>query len=251
MAPLFGLTGFVITVGAIVLLVIMLLRKRPLKVPLILMTTGIAFIIIAFALEEPAETETVEAEKPKEEIVEKTEAEIKAEADAKKKADEEKAAAEKAEAEKKKLAEKDYYLKEIQPKADTQMGMYDEAWDSLWVTTFNGVSDGSVDIYTAYDNMKQLEQRYQTLQSSIPAIPSEGLSKDNKKTFTEFQNQMTSAARWRASIAQKAQEMFDTGDLSPSKMDEIKAEVSLADNEMINAVVSLTSLEMELGIERE
>lgn len=255
--------GIFILLGAIAInvgfwwLLISFFRKKPKKKPSLIFAAGFVFIVIGGALAPPGEesikaTEDSSKVEEKAEVTpEKTEADVKAEAEAKKKAEEEKAAAEKAEAEQKKTAEKEYYLKEIQPKADTQMGMYDEAWDSLWVTTFNGVSDGGMDVYAAYENMKQLEQRYETLKVSIPAIPSEGLSKENKKTFTEFQDRMVSAARWRASIAQKAQEMFDTGDLSPSKMDEIKSEVAQADNEMISAVVSLTSLEMELGIERE
>lgn len=157
----------------------------------------------------------------------------------------------KAEAAQKSAAEKEYYAAEIQPKVDTQMGMYDDAWDTLWVPTFNGISDGSVDVYTAYDNMKQLEQRYETLQSSIPAIPDEKLSKENKKTFSEYRDQMANAAMLRASAAKKAQAMFDKGDYSPSSMDEVKVDIESADSQMLSAIVSLTSLEMKLGIERE
>lgn len=156
----------------------------------------------------------------------------------------------KAEAAQKSAAEKEYYAAEIQPKVDTQMGMYDEAWDTLWVPTFNGISDGSMDVYTAYENMKQLEQRYETLQSSIPAIPDEKLSKENKKTFSEYRDQMSTAAMLRASAAKKAQDMFDKGDYSPSSMDEVKVDIESADSQMLSAIVSLTSLEMKLGIER-
>lgn len=241
--------------------VINFFRKRSKKRPALIFVVGFVFILIggAFAeepvekAEEKVEEKEIESAESDEKAVAKelSQEEKDAEAAAKKKAEEEKAAAEKAEAEKDAVAEKEYYLNEIKTKADTQMGMYDEAWSTLWVDTFNGVSDGSVDIFTAYTNMKQLKQRNETLQSSIPAIPDEGLSDEHKELLTEFKNQMVSAAQWRASASEKAMEMFDAGDFSPSEMDNILSEVKQADNEMINAVVSLTSLELELGVDRE
>lgn len=189
---------------------------------------------------EPETKETAE-EKAAREATEKAEADkkAKAEADAK--------AKEKAD---KLAAEKEFYLKNVKTAVDTQMGMYDKAWSEIWQPTFEGIGT-TVDVYTAYDNMKLLEQRYDTLYSSIGAIDGSGLSKQNEKTFKEFKTNMKNAAMWRGEAAEKARKMFDEGDYSPSRMDKMKTDISYADNEMMKAVISLTSLEATLGVDRD
>lgn len=131
------------------------------------------------------------------------------------------------------------------------MGMYDEAWSTIWVPTFEGIGDGSVDVFKAYENMKTLEQRYETLQASFPSIPDEGLSKENKKQLTEFKSKMKSAAMWREEAASKAKEIINDGDFSPARLDEVKTDVSYSDSDMLLAVVALTTLETTLGVVRE
>lgn len=198
----------------------------------------VIFMLIPTSDEEQTGQDPVKNEVTKEPV--KTEAEIKADEDAKVKKEADQVA-----------AEKEYYLKEIDTKVTTQMGMYDAAWNEFWVTTFEGVGNGTVSAYTAYDNMKSLEQRYDTLYSSFGAIEADGLSKENEKLFKEFRTDIKNAAMWRGKAAEKAQKMFDSGDVSPSKFDEIKKDVSFADNEMMTAVISLTQLQMNLGMIEE
>ena len=257
------IVGFLAFWVGIVMLVTALFRKKPKKKPVLIIVSAFALFvigaIIAPTVEETAEKDTKSTEVAKvkedtqtpEEKKAAEEAKAKEEADKKAKADAEKAkvaAEKKAKAEKKIAAEKDYYLAEVKPKIDAQMGMYDEAWSTLWVPTFEGVANGSVDVYKAYENMKNLEQRYETLQSSIPAIPDEGLSKANKKELTEFKNKMRTASMWREEAATKAKDMFNDGDFSPATLDDVKTDVSYSDNELLLAAVSLTTLETELGI---
>ena len=197
------------------------------------------------------ETKEVEVETEKEETPEEKatrEATNKAEAEKKAKAVADAKAKEKSD---KLAAEKEYYMNEIDSKVTTQLNMYDAAWNEYWVTTFEGISDGTVDVYTAYDNMKNLEQRYDTLYSSIGAIDASGLSKENEKQFKEFVKKMKSAAISRGMAAEKGQKMFDKGDYSPSKFDKMKADVSYADNEMMQAAVALTMLKSNLGMLEE
>ena len=192
--------------------------------------------------EEPKETEEERIAREQKEAEEKVAAEKKAkeEADAKAK-----------DAADKLVAEKEFYLNNVKTAVDTQLGMYDAAWNEIWQPTFEGVGNGTVNVYTAYDNMKKVEQRYDTLYSSFGAIESKGLSKENKKLFDEFKSSIKSAAMFRGEAAEKAKKMFDEGDFSPSKFDKVKADISYADREMLSAIVALTSLEMNLGVERD
>lgn len=146
--------------------------------------------------------------------------------------------------------EKKYYLENVKPKIETQMGMFDSAWDELWKPTFEGIGT-TVDVYTAYDNMKQLEQRYDTLYSSLPEIKGEKLSKENKKLLKEFTDGMRDASMWRGEAAEKAQKMFDSGDYSPSKMDDMKTDIAYADSTMMDAILAYTKLEISLGVIEE
>uniref|UniRef100_UPI00052FFF48 hypothetical protein n=1 Tax=Planococcus sp. CAU13 TaxID=1541197 RepID=UPI00052FFF48 len=163
-----------------------------------------------------------------------------------------KEAAEKEEKEIERLAiEKQYYLETVMPQIDEAMSIYDSIWDAYWVPTFNGVSTGQVDAYSAYSNMKDIRNLYDQLETKFYNISDDKMSEENKELITEYTREMASAARYRASAAKKAQKMFDTGDYSPSTMDKITAEVNKADKDMLNAILSLTSMEMQLGIERE
>lgn len=238
------------------LLLVALIIKKPKKKLGIFTVAAFALTIFGVAIAPPLEESSEEESKstkvaedtqtPEEKKVEE-EAKAKEEAVKKENAEVEK----KAKAEKKLAAEKEYYMNEVKSKVDTQMGMYDEAWSTLWVPTFEGISDGTVDVYKAYENMKTLEQNYKTLESSFPAIPDEGLSKANKKQLDEFKSKMRFASMWRAEAASKAQAMFNDGDFSPASLDEVKKDVGFSDNELMQAAIALTTLETKLGIELE
>lgn len=225
--------------------------------------TIVSFILFGiFDDTEPTnDSEKSETTKPveKETTGEKATHEAKEKAEAEQKAKEESVAAQKAKekaeaksnkAAEKLAAEKEYYLKEIKTKVDIQMGMYDAAWSEIWQPTFEGISNSTVDVYTAYSNMKIVEQRYDTLYTSIGAIKNDSLSKENAKLFEDFKTSMKNAALMRKEAAKKARKMFDKGDYSPSKFDKVKSDVTYADNEMMQAVIALTSLENKLGVER-
>lgn len=227
------------------------------KISAIVSIASFVLFVIVADTEPTNEPETAKATESKEVVAEKEEtpeeksareATEKAEAEKKAKADADAKAKEKSD---KLAAEKEFYLNEIDSKVTAQLGMYDAAWNEYWVTTFEGISDGTVDVYTAYDNMKNLEQRYDTLYASIGAIDASGLSKENEKQFKEFAKKMKSASMSRAMAAEKGQKMFDKGDYSPSKFDEMKSDVSYADNEMMQAAVALTMLKSNLGILEE
>jgi len=197
------------------------------------------------------EPEKVESQEDKKESKEETEEE-KAAREAAEKAEAEAEAEKKAKEEADKLAaEKEYYLNNVKTAIDTQLSMYDAAWSEIWQPTFEGVGNGTVSVYTAYENMKVLEQRYDTLYSSFDTIDGSGLSKDNKELLEEFKSNMKSATMWRSETAEKAREMFDEGDYSPSKLDKLNTYISYADSEIMKAALALTSIEMDLGLIEE
>lgn len=249
---LFLVSSFAIFIFAILGLINM--RKDKLKAKKRLKGAGasiaislvslIGFIATAEEVEPTEQTTPVGAETDKQKEPTKSDADLKVEAEAKKAAEEK----EKAD---KLVAEKEYYLKELDAKVTTQMSEYDTIWNKYWIETFNGVSDGSINVYGAYDNMKSLEQSYDNLYLAFGEIKADGLSKENEKLFKEFISEIQSAATGRAIVAENAQKMFDEGDLSPSKLDKIKQDVAYADGRMMQAAVALTSLKMELGLIEE
>lgn len=173
---------------------------------------------------------------------EKKAAEEKAKADAEKKAkeEEEKKAA--------KLAKKESYVNDVKPQMDSVMKEYDRLWDEQWKPTFEGLGT-TVDLYTAYDNMKMLEVNYSVLEDQINEISTGELSGDNKKQLDEFKTNLSNAANARGLAANHAQKMFDSGDYSPSNMDELQSIVSLSDSHMFSAAINLTQLNMTFEVE--
>lgn len=250
--------GLFILLGALAItigfwwVVINFFRKKSKKRPALIFAAGFVFVVIGGALA-PAPSESARNALPVEEEApaEPTQAEKDAEAAAAKKAEDDKVAAEKADAEKKLASEKEFYVSNVQSKVDTQMAMFDEAWNTFWAPTFEGLGNGSLDAYAAYDNMESLQQRYETLRTSLPAIEAGSLSKENQKQFDVFVEKMRSASWWRIEAAKKAQILMDENNYSPSKLDEIESDVTIGDSEMLEAVAALTAVEMSLGIDRE
>ena len=249
--PLFG-----------VMAIVQYIKKDSIKGKQLLKRTGISLAVMVISLSAFSATtdsiETVSEEETEAAISEEEEEKAKEAEETVEETAEEKAAREAEEAKAKEEAaakkleeEKTYYLNNVKTKVDSQMSRYDEIWNTLWTPTFEGVGNGTMDVYTAYSNMKSLENQYNALYSSLGDIPEEDLSKENKELLAEFKSKMKSAALWRGNAAEKAQEMFDEGDYSPSSLEDMKTDISYADSEMISAVVSLTSLEMNLGVERE
>lgn len=195
-----------------------------------------------------AEEDAIELKtKQEDEAKAKFEAEqkAKAEVEAKKKADAEaKAKAEKVTA----LAEKDYYVKEVVPQMEGVMEVYDRIWTEIWQPTFTGMSNGTVNRYTAYENMKEVERRYTALGTQISNINGDKLSKENKKHLDEFKANLSNAASLRRSTGNEAKKMIDKGTFSPSEVDKVMSTVRYSDGPMINAAFSKTTIDINLGV---
>jgi len=198
---------------------------------------------IELTKDEKAEIARKEEEAKKKAAEEKVAAELKAKQDAEAlvKAEEEKKTKEAA-------AEKDYYSKEVVPQLDGVIGVYDRIWTDIWQPTFEGLANGSVDVYTAYENMKEVEQRYTALGTQISNVNGDKLSKENKKLLNEFKSELSSAASLRRSSGKQAKKMIDKGTFSPSELDKVMTTVGYSDGPMLSAVVSKTTMDMNLGL---
>lgn len=87
------------------------------------------------------------------EVTQKSEKTKVAENDESKKVETNATAKENAEAENKN-EDAELYKQEILIHLDAFQDEYDKQWENNWVTTFEGVSDGSVDAYTAYSTFE-------------------------------------------------------------------------------------------------
>lgn len=198
-------------------------------------------------VETVAKVEEEEKEKPEEKAArEAKEAEEKALAEQKAKEE-----AEAKEKEKAKESEKqvEYFKTNAQPFINEVTSSYDKGWNDVWQPTFEAISAGNTDIYKAYENMKALKNYYRNLSTNMNNIPVEGLSKKHQKSLKGAMNDLSYAAVSRQMAAEKAMKMFDEGNYSPSHMDKIKSDIASADSRMLSAVVAITSVKAELGIE--
>ncbi|MEK4715320.1 hypothetical protein [Sporosarcina sp. FSL K6-5500] len=225
-----------------------------------LITAGVMVVsfILFISLADTVEPEKVEVSGSTKEVADKVEKEPELTEEQKVAADlkakevaEAKAKTEAEKKEKKASIEKDYYSKEVSPQIDGSMASYDLIWSELWVPTFEGIADGSVDVYTAYENMKQLELRYGALNDQISNINGDKLSKDNKKQLTEFKSNLKDAALTRKSAGNEAKKMMDKGTFAPSEIDKVMSTVGYADAPMLSAVINKTALDVGFGLIKE
>lgn len=140
------------------------------------------------------------------------------------------------------------YKQDILMHLDAFQDEYDKHWENNWVTTFEGVSDGSVDAYTAYSTLNSLEKYYTGLGNKTRNTELPELSKENQKLLDAYLKDFRSAILTRSRAASEAAEMFDKGEFKPSEMDKIKSTVNYADQELLSAMSNRVKLEQELGI---
>ncbi|MEK5209189.1 hypothetical protein [Psychrobacillus sp. FSL H8-0510] len=172
------------------------------------------------------------------------EEQAKADADAKLKAEAEKVKI----AEEKRVAEVKFYKEELSPQMQTTLKEYVAIWEQLWVATFNGVSNGSVDVYNAYSNMKAIDTQYRALSTKIDNIEKGSLSKKNQKELKTFKSKLNSAVMYRRMASDEAADMFDAGTFRPSEFEDVKRIVNSSDIDMMQAALSMTVIEDNLGL---
>jgi len=144
---------------------------------------------------------------------------------------------------------KENYMINVQPSIILLINEYDYSWDYLWVTTFNGLEDGLVDENQVYNNMVELEARYDDLFTRFNRIPTvDSFSNTNNDYLNDYKSEMQSASMKRSEAAVLAAEMFDSLDMSPSKTAEIEDIVNDSDIHMMEAISIIISLEKNLDL---
>ncbi len=147
--------------------------------------------------------------------------------------------------------EVNFYKNELSPQLDSIQEEYDRIWSEQWTTTFNGVSDGTMDVYTAYKNMTFIQTNYSVLSDNIANLNGDGLSEENKESLEGFKQKLAKSSDYRAYAASEAAKMFDEGTFKPSEIDNITSIVSLGDSEMMEAIINRLSIEQNLGLIEE
>lgn len=147
--------------------------------------------------------------------------------------------------------EKEYYVNEVEPAIAKHMKLYDQIWEAVWVTTFEGIEQETVDQYEAYEKMKDLESRYGAMMDSISKIDGDKLSKDNKKELNEFKTKFKEAAMMRKAAGAEAKKMFDKGTFTPSELDKVKTNVDISNRSLIQAAVHKTTLDTTFDVAAE
>lgn len=157
---------------------------------------------------------------------------------------------EKKEEKKKEESAKDYYVSNVKPVMDEYIEEYDRIWEELWSPTFNGIGDGSVDIYTAYDNMNSVESQYAKLEMDIAGIKldKEAQGKADYKKAGEMRSSFANGAAMRKKAAKQAKKMIDEGAFKPSEIDKIVDTVNLSDSNTIQAIAVRAELESKYGL---
>lgn len=145
-------------------------------------------------------------------------------------------------------AEKEYYVAEVVPQIEDVISVYDNIWSELWQPTFEGLSNGSVDVYSAFETMNTVELGYSALDTQISNINGDKLSKENKKLLSEVKSNLRDAAQSRRSSAKEAKKAIDKGIFSPSEIEKIKKNIDYADGSMIHAVLSKTKIDSDFGL---
>lgn len=144
--------------------------------------------------------------------------------------------------------QKEYYLKEIQPQIEKFKQDYDKIWVEGWQPTLEALSNSNVNVYAAYENLKVIKETYRSLSLEIDNITTDGLSEENKKKLKSGLTNLKYAAVSRQMAAEKAMDMVDENNYSPSHMEKIKKDISSSDSNLLSSVSTILSLEKELGI---
>ncbi|UTG99354.1 hypothetical protein [Macrococcoides canis] len=128
---------------------------------------------------------------------------------------------------------------------NSHISKFDEVWDKNWVVSFNGISDGSVDRFTAYENMNNLINENRLLIDQFESLETpEYFNKNEEKDFEDFKRNMVDSLLLRNSAAEKAMKMFDSGEMSPSTVSDTKSIMNSSNNSMQMGIASLTSIDL-------
>lgn len=176
--------------------------------------------------------------------------EQKAEEEAKQKAETEKQKVEEAAAKK---AAEDQQVKEAFQAWNNNVTSYlqtvDNDWEQLWKNTLNDVSNQSMDIYTAYNNIDKLDQRLLDTRKQFMHLETPtGLSKEQEDALNQAKSDYEAWIYCRRQACEEMKDMLNTGSFPPAKMKEVTDNISQGDAFLINASAAVVNIQKELGL---
>jgi len=181
-------------------------------------------------------------ETPKTKKAEPANATIKDEDDEKKKAKEEKDPIE---------IDKDYYTKNYQEKVSTIMKEYDKLWNENWRPAMKVIADTPEKFKDIKDSMDKIEEGYGELNVTVIDLEVKGMGKENNEALSEYRENISKAISYRGNAGRAINQAIDgTADLN-SRFEEAEKSVELSDKYVIEAAISLTKLENNLGLIKE
>lgn len=140
------------------------------------------------------------------------------------------------------------YKSEVKPWYDQIVKEYDDSWESLWQGTFNGISNNSIGISEAQENLNELrDNRLEPLKNQINSftIP-DNFDETEKEKIENFKENMILATDARINAVTEVLSMLDgTIELDT---DIIQETIERGDGYMLEGITSMVELEQKLGL---
>lgn len=143
------------------------------------------------------------------------------------------------------------YKSEVKPWYDQIVKEYDDSWESLWQGTFDGISNNSIGVSEAQENLNELrDNRLEPLKNQINSftIP-DNFDETEKEEIENFKENMILATDARVSAVTEVLSALDgTIELDT---DIIQETIERGDGYMLEGITSIVGLEQKLGLLEE
>lgn len=132
---------------------------------------------------------------------------------------------------------------------DANLEIFDARWQNLWVDSFEGFQDGSVNISTLYRNTQILQIEMERLRERIEhSNPPEQLTRQQQKKLHEALNQIEKMIDIRLDACEDFQELVEKNKLTPKQIDKIREKLYLSNECIHRASDNISEVLAELGV---
>ncbi|NRD80256.1 hypothetical protein HPT25_23320 [Bacillus sp. BRMEA1] len=142
------------------------------------------------------------------------------------------------------------YIKSLKPTIDNFYKEYDSIWNTYWMPTFKSMKDGTYDQYKAYNNLVYVKQQYENMMTSLNITPVDGMSNEDKKEISDFEQNAQAAAMLRSEAAKMAADAVDKNDFPPSVANQITDKINESQSQMYTAIANIAVIENKYDIKR-
>lgn len=125
----------------------------------------------------------------------------------------------------------------------------DSDWEELWKGTANSLGNQSIDRYTAYNNIDQLEKRLESARDKFTDLHApDGVSSEQKDALNKANSDYVAWIYCRREACQKFKDMLNAGTFPPAKVKEVTDTIKQGDTFAIQAAASILDVERQLGL---